>query len=69
LIEEIMKKDKLLNINQAAELLGIKPKTLYQWKWRKQYLPFFKIGKSLRISEKDLMQFIEKRRRVPESDY
>lgn len=59
-------KEKLLNVNQASEILGIKPKTLYQWKWMKQHLPFVKVGKSLRISEKDLTDFIERNRRKPE---
>jgi len=57
--------NKLLSIKQSAEILGINPKTLYQWKWLKKNLPFIKVGKSLRISEKDLMDFIEKRRKMP----
>jgi len=54
------KYEKLLNINQTAEILGIKPKTLYQWKWLKKHLPFIKIGRSLRVSAKDLNKFISK---------
>jgi len=61
-------KEKLLSVKQAADILGVKPKTLYMWKWRRQYLPFIKVGKALRISEKDLSSFIEKRRRRPEED-
>ena len=59
-------KEKLLNVNQVSEILGIKPKTVYQWKWMKQHLAFVKVGKSLRISEKDLTDFIERNRRKPE---
>lgn len=58
--------EKLLSIMEASEVLGVKPKTLYQWKWKKQHLPFIKVGKALRISEKDLYEFIEKRKRSPE---
>jgi len=58
-------KDKLLNVKQVSEILGIKPKTLYQWKWRRLYLTFVKVGGSLRIAEKELMDFIEKRKRNP----
>lgn len=51
--------EKLLNVKQASEILGIRPKTLYQWKWQKIYLPFVKVGKSLRVSEGDIMKFIK----------
>ena len=61
-----MEEDRLLNVKQASEILGIRPKTLYQWKWLKQHLPFVKVGKALRISERDLMNFIERRKRRPE---
>lgn len=54
------KEEKLLNVHQAAEILGIKSKTLYQWKWLKKHLPFIKIGKSLRVSARDLNEFINK---------
>jgi len=63
-----MKEEKLIDVKKASEILGIKPKTLYQWKWKGLHLPFIKVGKSLRISEKDLMEFIEKRRRIPKSN-
>lgn len=43
--------EKLLNVREVSEILGIKPKTLYQWKWMKQNLVFVKIGKSLKIRE------------------
>jgi len=59
-------KEKLLNVKQASEILGVKPKTLYQWKWMKQHFAFVKIGKSLRIREQDLLDFIERNRKKPE---
>lgn len=57
--------DKLINVRQASEILGIKPVRLYQWKYTKQHLPFVKVGKALRISMEDLMTFIEKRKKHP----
>ena len=63
-----MKEEKLLDVKKVSEILGIRHKTLYQWKWKGVHLPFIKVGKSLRISENDLMDFIEKRRRDPKSD-
>ena len=55
---------KLLNIKEASKILGIKPKTLYQWKWQKINLCFIKVGRLLRVSKKDLDEFIKKNRTV-----
>lgn len=54
--------DKLLTIKQAADVLGISYRTLYQWSWLKKQLPFIKVGRALRISESDLKNFIEKKK-------
>ena len=51
--------DRLLSLDETAGILGIKKKTLYQWKWRGKYLSFVKVGKGLRVSEDDLKRFIE----------
>lgn len=56
-------KDRLLSVTEASEILGLKRKTLYMWKWKNLHLPFIKVGKSLRISERDLFDFIEKGRK------
>ncbi len=38
--------DKRFNTNEAAEYLGIKPKTLWEWRNRSLILlPFYRIGK------------------------
>jgi len=58
-------KDKLLSIREVAELLAIKEKTLYQWKWRRKNLPFIKVGRSVKISERDLQAFIKSRKIYP----
>jgi excisionase family DNA binding protein len=57
-MEVIMDIPRLLRIKDAAKILGVRPRTLYQWKWRGSDLPFTKIGRSLRISEDDLLAFI-----------
>lgn len=59
-------KEKLLNVKEVSEILGVKPKTLYEWKYRKQNLPFVKVGKSLKIREQDLLDFIERNTKKPE---
>ena len=61
--------EKLLNVEQISDILGIKPKTLYQWKWLKIHLPFVNVGKSLRVSERDLKKFIEDNKVEPGEIY
>ncbi len=58
--------NRLLSLKQASEILGINRGTLYQWKYHKKHLPFVKVGGSIRISEKDLMGFVEKNRIEPD---
>jgi len=52
--------ERLLTIKEIAKILSIRPKTIYQWKWLKKNLTFVKIGRSLRVSERDLIEFIKK---------
>lgn len=52
--------NKLLNVDEVSKILGIDRKTLYQWKWQKRHLPFIKVGRVLRVSERDLDEFIRK---------
>ena len=54
--------ERLLTIPEAAQILGFKSKTLYQWKWRRRDFPFIKIGRSLRVEERALYEFIESQR-------
>ena len=60
-----MDREKLLTVKEASEILGINYKTLYQWSWMKKHLPFIKIGKALRISEKDITQFMDSNKSMP----
>ena len=53
-------KERLLSVREVSEILGIKPGTLYQWKWLKINLRFIKIGRAVRVSGKDLTGFIKK---------
>ena len=51
---------KLLNLREVSKILRISIPTLYLWKSNKKFLPFIKIGNSLRVSERDLTEFIKK---------
>jgi len=51
--------DRLLNVTEAASMLGLKPKTLYQLK-NERRIPYCKpFGKSLRFKLSDLQKIIE----------
>jgi excisionase family DNA binding protein len=56
-------KYKLLNIEEAAEFLGIKKCTLINWLSTKRYpgLKSIKLGGARRFREQDLVEFIESR--------
>lgn len=56
---QIVKKDdnRLLNMDEAANMLGIKKSTLYGMCMRKQ-ITFVKIGKLNRFRPEDLQAFI-----------
>jgi excisionase family DNA binding protein len=58
--------NKLLNVKQVAEALSVAPKTVYMWRWKRKNLSFIKVGGSVKVSEKDLMDFIESRKIRPE---
>jgi excisionase family DNA binding protein len=46
--------DRLLNINEAANLLQVKPKTFYSWV-AKNVVPYRKAGSLLRFHQGDLL--------------
>lgn len=50
----------LLTTEQAAQILGIKPNTLENWRCTKRVsLPYVKVGRSIRYRQADLQKFIE----------
>ena len=52
--------DQLLNPKQLAEILNVRPGTLYSWLSRRVDLPpFIKIGSVTRWREKVVIQWIE----------
>lgn len=52
--------EKLLNIQEAADLLGIKNHTLYQWVSQHK-IPYYKIGRLVRFSPSKLEAWVKKR--------
>lgn len=53
---------KLLNVEQAAEFLGVAKKTLAIWRSTGRYnLPFVKVGRRVMYRQDDLDQFVDRR--------
>ena len=51
---------KLLNVQEIAVLIGVKPSTIYQWT-HQGFIPHVKLGRLLRFKEADIVNWIEKR--------
>ena len=49
--------DKLLNIREVCELLGLSKSTIH--KLKEEGLPFYKLGDSVRFSKQQVLAFIE----------
>jgi len=55
---------KLLNIDEAAELLKLKKATLYDWTHRKK-IPFVKLGGRVTFIEDQLLDFVMSKNIIP----
>lgn len=53
--------DKLLTTKQVSELLQVALCTVYLWT-HTEFIPHFKLGKAVRFREKDVLDWLEKRR-------
>ncbi|MEM3485148.1 MAG: helix-turn-helix domain-containing protein [Candidatus Methanomethyliaceae archaeon] len=51
--------EKLYTIAEVAEYLKVKERTVKEWIWRKK-LKAIKVGKSWRVSESALREFLER---------
>ena len=60
--------DKLLTAKQLAEVLQIKPSTIYKWV-HYGYVPHIKLGTSIRFKEKKVEEWLKKRERKGRSAY
>lgn len=50
--------DRLLDVREAAEMLGLKPSTLYQWAYERR-IPVVKLfGRALRFRASDLQKLV-----------
>jgi excisionase family DNA binding protein len=49
---------RLLNVNEAAELLGLKPATLYQWAYERRVPTVKLFGRALRFRLTDIEKLV-----------
>jgi excisionase family DNA binding protein len=53
---------RLLTTTEVAELTGLSPETLAQWRWLKKELPFIRLGtKCVRYRQSDVDAWLAKR--------
>lgn len=53
---------KLLTTDHVAEMTGLSPETLAQWRWLKKEIPFVRLGKKcVRYRQSDIDAWLEKR--------
>lgn len=55
--------EKLLNPSQLAEILGVRPGTIYSWLSRGIDVPYVKIAGTVRFREKAVMDWLMEKER------
>lgn len=55
--------ERLLNPNQLAEILGVRPGTVYSWLSRGVDIPHVKIAGTVRFREKAVMDWLMEKER------
>jgi excisionase family DNA binding protein len=58
---------RLLSVQETAELLGLKPATIRAWLLRRKNLPFVRCGRAIRIPFDSVEKFV-KENTVPERE-
>jgi len=53
-----------MRIDQLAQKINVKPKTIYDWVHRRQ-IPYLKLGRLLRFDPIEIDKWIKKRSRAP----
>jgi excisionase family DNA binding protein len=53
--------DQMLTWQQTAELLNMRPQTLAVWAMSGKFLPFVKLGRTVRYRLSDVQKLIEQR--------
>jgi excisionase family DNA binding protein len=54
--------DRLLTVPEVADYLRVKPRTVYQWVWRRR-IPFVKAGATVRFRRAEIDDWLARRNR------
>jgi excisionase family DNA binding protein len=65
MIEGMERHDRLLNVEELANYLGVPVATLYQWRYRSEGPPGFRVGRHLRYRWVDVEEWISEQLRRP----
>lgn len=52
-----MTENRIIDTKTAADMLGLKPNTLYKWAKYKKSIPYIDYGMSIRFYECDVIEF------------
>ena len=52
-------RDRLLSVQELANYLGVPMTTLYQWRYRREGPPGFRVGRHIRYRWSDIEAWIE----------
>jgi predicted DNA-binding transcriptional regulator AlpA len=58
--------NKVVNDQESAEMLGVAPQTLRNWRSLRKGPPYLKVGRAVRYRQEDLIAYLDKRRIDPE---
>jgi excisionase family DNA binding protein len=59
---EVLVMTRLLTTDDVAEITGLSPETLAQWRWLKKEIPFVRLGKKcVRYRQSDIDAWLAKR--------
>ena len=60
--------EKLLTIQQLSELLGVKPRTLYEWT-HTGFIPHYKFPKGVRFRVSSIEKWLKNRKKAGRNTY
>jgi excisionase family DNA binding protein len=53
--------EQLMSVQELARYLGVPAGTLYQWRYRREGPPGFRVGRHLRYRRSDVQKWIEQK--------
>jgi predicted DNA-binding transcriptional regulator AlpA len=60
--------ERYLNEHEVSEIIGRAVQTLRNDRFKKQHLPYCKIGRSVKYAQSDVFEYMESRKIIPEGN-